>query len=129
MSARAVLSVVVLSMLTALPARGQTPPAPTAPAVSPDDVDKAIKKAKDYLYAQQKDGIWEDASKRTEQPPKADWKWTANVSGGQWGGKTALAVLALLAGGESPQSDKLAPAVQFLMKADIIGTYALGVRC
>jgi hypothetical protein len=38
-------------------------------------------------------------------------------------------VLALLAAGENPQDPRLAPAVDFLKKADIVGTYALGVRC
>jgi Domain of unknown function (DUF4159) len=96
-------------------------------SATPDQVQKSIESAKAFLYSQQKpDGTWELVPQR----PTDDQIKTAqsDILGGQWGGLTALATYALLASGESPQSPKLAPAIKFLQSADIVGTYALGVK-
>ncbi len=86
-------------------------------AATPAEVDRAIEKAKAFLYAHQGGGIWDPAK---------------NPAGGkghnQWGGKTAIATYALLASGESALNPKLTPAVSFLKTADITGMYALGLR-
>jgi hypothetical protein len=85
-------------------------------------VDATVKKAVDWLYSKQKDGNW-------EEKPAADASAKLHQSeGGQWGGTTALVTYALLAAGESPQHDKLAPAIDWLKKANLTGTYALALR-
>lgn len=96
-------------------------PALQTRAVTPAEVDKAIEIAKDFLYSHQKNGTWE-----TTALPEGDKP--ASTEGGQWGGLTSIATYALLAAGESPQSSKLRPAIEFLKKADIKGIYALGLR-
>lgn len=91
-------------------------------AATPADVDASLRRAKDYLYSQQKEGNWERAPARdpTARPHEE--------TGGQWGGVTALATYALLAAGESHEDPRLKQAIEFLTKADIIGTYALSMR-
>jgi hypothetical protein len=111
-SAARIVAVLVVALIAA-PAR----------AASPVDVDAAIAKAKKYIYSQQKNGNWE----RVERPVK-DTQFGSDVTGPQWGGQTALALFALLVAGEDPQSKELAPAIEFLMKAELTGTYALGMR-
>jgi hypothetical protein len=98
-------------------------------AATPQQVEAALGKAKDFLYSKQgKDGTWEKSPTRNKKKDEPDWMYGQDVEGGQWGGQTALAVFALLVAGEDPQGPQLAPAVDFLMKADLIGTYALGMR-
>lgn len=97
-------------------------PRPAAAAL-PAEVDASLERAKAFLYSRQKNGNWEKAQTRAKATDGQD------VTGSQFGGLTALAVLALLSAGENPQDDRLGPAVEFLMKADMVGTYALGVRC
>ncbi|HEV2294958.1 MAG TPA: DUF4159 domain-containing protein [Tepidisphaeraceae bacterium] len=92
------------------------------PAATPQEVDAAVKRAVDWLYSKQKDGTWETAPARDASGKGHD------IKGGQWGGETALAVYALLAAGESPQDQRLAEAINFLKKADLIGVYALALR-
>ena len=92
-------------------------------AATPADVEQALGRAKAFLYAKQQDGHWEKSPARQKSDNGQD------VTGSQFGGLTGLAVLALLSAGESPQSEKLAPAIEFLKKADVVGTYALGIRC
>ena len=122
-----ILAVVALATSFVLPGRFVRPAraadAPARVPVTSEKVEQAIAKAKAFIYSQQKNGNWEREPKRNEKAKGQE------VTGGQWGGQTALAVLALLAAGESPQDARLAPAVEFLMKADIVGTYALGIRC
>jgi hypothetical protein len=98
----------------------------SARAATAEQVDQMLEKAKTYVYSQQKDGLWElhPAPVTREEAAANDTK----VTGGQWGGETALAVYALLAAGESPQDPRLVPAIKFLMTADLKGTYALGMR-
>ncbi len=80
------------------------------------EVDAALQKGKAFLYAQQnKDGNWEP------KPKGGDNR--------DWGGYTAIAVYALLASGESYQDARIARGIAFLEKEDLIGTYAIGLRC
>lgn len=86
--------------------------ATAARAATPQEVDAAIKKAKAFLRSQQKpDGSWEP----TDRPD-------------QFGGNSAIATYALLAGGDSPQEEHIKRAVAWLRKADVTGIYALGMR-
>src|SRR5688500_1204649 len=91
-------------------------------AATPEEVDARVKKAVDWLYAKQKDGTWETAPARDA----AGKVWS--VSGGQWGGRTGLVTIALLSAGESPQDERLVPAIEFVKKAELVGTYALAMR-
>ena len=72
---------------------------------TPQNIEKAIARAKQYLYDEQKNGTWEITTTPDESDESQD------VGGAQYGGRTALAVYALLAAGESPQSEKLKPAI------------------
>ncbi|MGB7158179.1 MAG: DUF4159 domain-containing protein, partial [Tepidisphaeraceae bacterium] len=91
-------------------------------AATPQEVDAAVQRAVKWLYAKQKEGTWETAPARDASLKGQE------VKGGQWGGETALATYALLAAGESPQDERLAKAIDFLKKADLIGVYALALR-
>jgi hypothetical protein len=108
--------VAVVALVVALAADG-------AGAATPAEVERALGRAKAFLYAQQKHGNWEKVQNRQKATDGHD------VSGSQFGGLTGLAVLSLLSAGENPQDERLAPAIEFLKKADVVGTYALGVRC
>jgi hypothetical protein len=97
--------------------------APPVPAATTHEVEQALSGAKKYLYSQNRGGSWE--SSHAQEPRSRD-----KLTGSQWGGQTALAVYALLAAGENPNNEpKLASAIEFLKKAKVSGTYALGVRC
>jgi hypothetical protein len=92
-------------------------------AATPEQVDKALEKAKAFLYSKQKpDGTWEDAPQRDPKGGHHD------VTGWQFGGLTAVATYALLAGGESPQEPKLQKAIAFLKNTEMLGFYAVGFR-
>ncbi|HEV2296429.1 MAG TPA: DUF4159 domain-containing protein [Tepidisphaeraceae bacterium] len=84
-------------------------------AASPEEVDAAIERAKEFIYKQQKDDKFEH--QKMQEP------WV------QTGGHTALAVYALLAAGESHQDPRLAKAIDYLKKTESKGIYAVGVRC
>jgi hypothetical protein len=92
-------------------------------ATSPQRVDEMLAKGKEFLYSKQHNGNWEVTDKPVENKP------LYSQSGAQWGGLTSLSVYALLASGESPQDPRLAPAIAWVEKAEIVGTYALGMRC
>jgi hypothetical protein len=93
-----------------------------APGATPGEVDAAILKARSYLYKQQNaDANWELAQKRESDED-------ADVKGWQWGGLTAIATYAQIAGGEDGKSPRLAKAIDFLRDAKIQGIYALGLR-
>ena len=92
-------------------------------AARSDEVDAALQKAKTWLYSKQHDGNWEIVGPRDMKDA------TNNLSGAQWGGLTALATYALLSAGENPTDPRLVDAIDFLKKAQITGTYALGCRC
>jgi hypothetical protein len=97
--------------------------APPAPAATPQQVDTALNKAREFLYSKMKDGNWEVTPARDPKGPKY------STTGAQWGGPTAVSVYALLAMGEDPNDTRLAPAIKWLKTADMIGTYALSMRC
>ncbi|MGC4030805.1 MAG: DUF4159 domain-containing protein [Tepidisphaeraceae bacterium] len=100
--------------------------------MNPDDVDKAIAKGVEYLYSvQQPDGTWE-----TEPAPPAgpiakvpDDKSSPSSDNNQYGGKTALAVYALLEAGQRPTEPKLKKAIDFLRTKPSVSTYTLSLRC
>lgn len=92
-------------------------------AATPAEVEKSITAAKAWLYTQQQSGNWEEV----QAPDKAaNYQSPRN---GQFSGRTALAVLALLYSGESPQDARIKSAVDFLVKTPTEGVYALGLRC
>lgn len=98
----------------------------TARAATPEQVQKAIEKAKEWLYKQQNPkGTWEHVEKPIPDGEKGD----ADPDARQWGGLTSLATYALLAAEESPQAPKLQNAISFLKAAPIEGIYATGMRC
>jgi hypothetical protein len=104
--------------VAAWPARAAGPA-----GADPAAVEQAIARGRDYLFAHQQDGNWEKVQVRN---PK-DYNGPS-VENQQWGGMTALATLALLASGTSNQDPHVKSAVEFLRKADLRGTYALGFR-
>jgi hypothetical protein len=91
-------------------------------AATPEQVEQALERAKQYLYSQQNAaGHWDtDAADPKGRPNQ--------FTAGQWGGPTSLAVYALLAAGESPHDPKLSRAVEFMLQAEIQGVYALAMR-
>jgi hypothetical protein len=96
----------------------------TAPvgAATPDQVDAAVAQGVAWLYSQEHDGNWE----RTAAPdPNALRDY---VEGGQWGGLTAAATVALLAAGESPTDPRIAAAIDFLKQHEFKGNYANAMR-
>ena len=106
------------------PAKGDEPKAglsapvrQTPPPVRPADVQRMIRDLIHVIYESRTRGVhWDDLE---EDPQQQDHTF---------GGHTALAVYALLAAGESPDNPKLKPAIAWLRKAKIHGTYAAGVR-
>ena len=91
-------------------------------AATPEEVDQAIQRGRQWLLSQQQPaGHWELVEKPENDGP-------ADTKGGQWGGITALATYALIAAGEKPQSPKIQDAVTFLKQANLRGVYALGLR-
>jgi hypothetical protein len=141
-----VSAIVALTAAGARPAVAATPashPAATAPA-TPEQIEAAIERGKQYLYAHQKpDGTWEEVSKPELNEPEPATKPKSSKGAKapkpkvrqlemdpkarQWGGLTAVCVYALVAAGENPQDPKLKPAIDFLMKANIQSTYGLGL--
>jgi hypothetical protein len=105
-----------------------------APAVraqpSSAEIEQALKRAKAYLYSIQANGHWDLPQRAPPARPNARGEFilTEIQNSSQWGGISALATYALLAAGDSPQDAKVAAAIDFLKKAEINGTYALGVR-
>ena len=94
-------------------------------ATTPEDVKKAIEKGQAFLLSKQLPaGRWETPDKR--EGMAHDWQ---KMQGDAYGGYTALCTYALLASGEKSQDPKMAAAIDFLKKADIIGIYSIGMRC
>jgi hypothetical protein len=93
-----------------------------AAAATGKEVQEAIDRAKAFLYKEEKGDNWEAV------PAPEPEGGPASVLGRQWGGHTSMAVYALLAAGERPNSPKLAPAIEWLKKAKIHGDYAVGMR-
>ena len=98
----------------------------TVPAViSADKLSGAMQRGVDYLYKAQKHESWEFTA---IGDPGGEANQTS-TTGPNRGGQTAVAVWALLSAGENPTDPRLAPAIDFLKKADIVSTYSLGIRC
>lgn len=87
--------------------------------VTDEDIERAIRKAKNYFYNNQKDGNWEHLYK--------------NPHAGQ-SGVTAMITYALLSSGESMQRKEIQAAIKFLREIDRdsadepLGTYEVGLR-
>lgn len=92
-------------------------PSPTL-AVDSARLDASIERAKKWLLANQKDGIWEH--------------WHTSNSDGRYDeqktGWTALALDALLSAGMKPTDPTLFRAIKYLEQTDTEGVYALGLR-
>lgn len=102
-------------------------PARPASGATPQQVNEAIDKARDYILSQMKNNNWE----KLQTPPKygAEGLGQADPEDGwQWGGTTACAVYGLLAAGVSPKDPRLAPAIEWLKTAKIQGHYACSMR-
>ncbi len=118
------LSLVVASGLSA---QGVDPREPT---VSAEDIESSIRRGVQYLYSLQNDrGTWDDAATADEAAAKAvangkDQKDARR----EFGGHTALAVLALLYCGENPKDPRLDKALKFLAEIEVTGTYVCGIR-
>lgn len=98
-----------------------------ATAATPGQIDAAIERGKQFLYSQlKKDGTWEEVP-RPELSTKKSGSRQIDYKGRQWGGMTAICAYALVAAGENPQDARLKPAIDFLLKANIQGTYGLGI--
>ncbi len=111
--------VVTAGMVT--PTRAEAPPQGQEDPLANDPVEQAIRKAVKYLYSQEKVDNWEASATRQGMGQ-------ADANGMQWGGITSMAVYGLLAAGEEPQSAKIAAAMSFLDKADVVGVYAMGMK-
>jgi hypothetical protein len=112
------------------PKEAPKPPGTAAKTATPaandplanDPVERSIRAAVAFLYSQQnKDGNWEEA-------PRREGDDAASTVGAQFGGLTAMATYGLLAAGESPQDPRMQRAINWLMKNEIIGTYAMGMK-
>jgi len=91
-------------------------------AATPQQIESAINKAKEAIYEDQNaNGTWE-----TSASPKSLVGGAVNDQDGlQWGGRTAMAVYAMLTIGEKSTEPKLVKAIEFLQKQpNINGTYA-----
>ena len=108
------------------------------PAVAADAVavDRAIGRGTDFLYARQSDGLqWEEVGFGDREPDRDPQTGNVigplmahTVRGGQWGGRTALCTYALLACGQPETDERVRRAVDFLRRADLVGTYAVSLR-
>ncbi|HET6246551.1 MAG TPA: DUF4159 domain-containing protein [Tepidisphaeraceae bacterium] len=91
--------------------------------VSSKEVNAAVDKGVAHLLSLQKpDGSWETMAKpkgKAISGPSEDAKW---------GGETAICTYALLAAGQSVQTEPMKKAIKWLEEADLHGTYAVGLR-
>ena len=103
---------------------------PAAVQVNAEAVNEAIDKAKVFLYSKQSaDGTWELSGAPKPVESEESRSEAANSEQvGQWGGRTALVVYALLAAGEDVKEPKLEKAIAFLKTSELTGTYAVGLR-
>lgn len=82
-------------------------------------VDDAVEAIKKFLYdSQAEDGGWYGSYHKGPQEPEAKNNW----------GPTAMATLALIVSGESPQNPKIKKALKKLAEVEITGVYALSMR-
>lgn len=118
---RMLLVLVLLAGLVGQTRAAEAPPQGQEDPLANDPVEIAIRKGVQYLYSQEKNGNWEAS-------PTRQGMENADPNGLQWGGVTSMAVYGLLAAGENSQDPKVAAALRFLDKADVIGTYAMGMK-
>ncbi|MBX2852096.1 MAG: DUF4159 domain-containing protein [Phycisphaeraceae bacterium] len=84
-----------------------------------EQVDDAVEAIKAFLYkAQAEDGGWYGAYHSGPQEPESKNNW----------GPTAMAALALIVSGESPQNPKIKKALEKLAEVEITGVYSLSMR-
>src|SRR5262245_21761519 len=83
-------------------------------AATPEQIEQAIEKARGWLYSKQQNGHWDN-----EPPTQKD----------QHGGMTAFVVYTLLAMGESPKEERLKQAIDWMLKNESDGAYAISLRC
>lgn len=120
----ALIFVLVIAMaipLSPATGRGAEAAAPPLQPATPEQVQKAIERGIEYLYATQKDGNWEPTQSPNSIP--------TSTSGAQWTGITALVTYTLLSTGANTRDPRLQEAISFLKKNPTQGVYALGVRC
>jgi hypothetical protein len=109
-------SIITLAAAAACPGR----------AATPQQVQKAIEKAQQFLLTHRSpDGTWEQ-SPRPELSVTADQK-LLDFRGRQWGGLTAVSTYALLASGADQRSPEMKTPINFLLTANLQGTYAVGI--
>jgi len=110
------LSVLILLVGCAVPMQAHAQDG----ALTDEEVGEAIEKIKKFLYDAQdpQTGGWYGSyhSGPNDQPSRNDW------------GPTAMAALALIVAGESPQHPQLAKALKLLGEVEITGVYALSMR-
>ena len=101
----------------AKPRRGHGKPKHAqAPALSEQLINRTIKRMQNYLFSQQQpNGGFDQGPGYTTPTVK------------NYGGETALVVLALLRSGANPQDPRLAKALDYLGKIKLIGTYPTGI--
>ena len=114
-----------LSLLVLLAAAGAAPgqAARPSPAVDDENVSRAIQQAVGYLYAAATpEGIWDPLP-----PPDMTLRGGQYPAGQHFGGRTALVLYALATAGQ--QGDpRFRKALDWLMKQQLVGTYALSCR-
>ena len=90
-------------------------------AFSDEAVERAIKRAKDFLWSMydEKTGHWPEPPMPKDFPRQRSYH----------GGYTALACYALLAAGESYQEPRLKRAMKWLATVPMNATYCLALRC
>jgi hypothetical protein len=93
-----------------------------APATAAE-VETAIARAKQFLYAQQHNGNWEESPRK-----QTDDRWRDGpmggrgrdpVTGSQWGGLTSITTFALLAAGENDQDERMIKPLTFLKNIEV----------
>ncbi len=111
------------------------PPPPALPdrskLASPEQVEKAISKAKAWLYTQQHQGNWEMLPAQAPNPvPDAEGhvRVVDVMNSSQWGGLSALALYALMASGDNIQDPRIAKGIEFVKACDMKGTYSISMR-
>lgn len=83
-------------------------------------VEKAVEKAKAYLWSQWADGHWPEVGRPGQRDGGAQER--------NYGGVTALCAYALLAAGESPQEPRMQRTLKWLAEVEMLGTYARSLR-
>ena len=97
-----------------------------APSISAEEVEKAIRLKVKYFYdTMTPQHHWENFPTRDAARTGVE---RAGTYDRDFGGRTALVMLALLYAGEDWKSDRLKPAIKFLAETEFKGTYVVGIR-